>query len=318
MSRTSWVLLVASSLAAQSAHAIDFGHYHSQDEIDAYLAEAAAEHASLAQLHLLGYSQGGRPIRYLVVSRGEPADKPALYLNGAHHGDEKTSAEAILGLVELLTQHPDQPEIQDLLSNYAIYLQPLVNPDGFASNSRFDAEGRDPNRDYAFPGRRAKDAFKIPSTRLVAELMAKVRFRAAAAFHAGMEAVLWAWAFGPAPAADQDVFFTLAHRAATAMGMSRFLQSYADYPTQGEFIDYAYMTHGTLALTLEVSDNPQPPPGQLRTIVKRAVAGGMAFMLDVLELDRGTLPIERPTASALARAAALPGLREGSSISRAR
>jgi hypothetical protein len=64
------------------------------------------------------------------------------------------------------------------------------------------------------------------------------------------------------------------------------------------------MAHGTLAMTVEVSNDPSPPPAQLPAVVRRAVGGAMAFMLSVEELDRGELRVEHQTAAQIARQAA--------------
>jgi predicted deacylase len=288
---------------ASSSHALalDFGHYHSQEEINAYLADTARQNPDLVHFRMLGYSEQGRETDYVVLASGDPETLPALYLNGTHHGDEKSSTETVLGLIDFLVHHRQQPDVRELLDSYAIYLQPVVNPDGQAASSRYDSLGRDPNRDYSYPERSDEDSFKIPSIKLVKDLADHVRFRAALAFHSGMEGVLWAWAYTPRRAADTDVFYTVAKATAQAMGMPRYLQSYADYPSRGEFIDYMYMSHGTLAMTVEVSSDPAPPVAQLQAVVQRAVGGSMAFMLSVLELDRGELKVEHPTEAQMGR-----------------
>lgn len=281
------------------AHAISFDRYHSQEEINGYLKETAAAHPSLVRLVHLGYSERGRDIYYTVVSKRDPESVPALYMNGTHHGNEKSSTEAVVGLLDYLVKAKDDPTVDELLSNYSIYLQPLVNPDGHALGVRSDTFGRDPNRDYDGA------AFKVASIRLVKELTDRVRFRAAAAFHSGMEAVLWPWCHTPAPSPDVDIFYTLSRISAEAMGVRRFLQSYNDYPTRGEFIDYVYNNHGTLALTFEVSAEVTPAPSKLAAIVRRSVAGAMAFMLSVMDLDQGALVMSKAPEQGGATAATL-------------
>jgi predicted deacylase len=217
---------------------------------------------------------------------------PALYFNGTHHGNEKSSTESILGLIDFIVENRNEPTVSEILDHYSIYLQPIVNPDGHALHSRMDSVGRDPNRDYSFPERDEQDSFKIQDIRLVRSLVDQVKFRAAGAFHSGMEAILWPWCFTPQRNAENDTFYTLSKITAGAMGISRFTQSYSDYPTRGEFIDYVFMAHGTLALTFEVSPEPTPPATRLAYYVQRSVKGSMAFMRAVMALDRGSLPIQ--------------------------
>lgn len=274
--------------------AIDFTRYHSQDEINSYLKEVATEHADIAHHHLLGYSQRGREINYLVLAKGDPETMPAIYLNGTHHGNEKSSTETVLAVIDFLVKNRANPQVAELLDAYAIYLQPLVNPDGHAASTREDVQGKDPNRDYSFPERSDENSFKTPQVKLVKELTDRVRFRAAAAFHSGMEGVLWPWCYTAQRPADNDTFYTISKATAQAMNMSRYVQSFSDYATRGEFIDYVYMAHGTVAVTVEVSNDATPPASRLKGVVERAVAGSMTFMLQILELDRGELKIERP------------------------
>lgn len=287
-------LLLSLTVGAGDLYAIAFDRYHTQVEINAYMRELAAKHPQLVRFHALGYSEQGREINYVVIAKGDPETKLALYMNGTHHGNEKSSTESVLGLLEYLVTHRNSSDIAPLLESYAIYIQPLVNPDGHAANSRMDSGGRDPNRDYSFPERGEEHSFKSSEIRLVKELTDRVKFRAAIAWHSGMEAVLWPLGFTSQKAADYDTFYTLSKLSAEAMGVRQFQQSYLDYPTRGEFIDYMYMQHGTLALTFEVSQAGTPPVNQLAGVVRRAVAGGVTFMLGVMQLDEGTLELRKP------------------------
>lgn len=284
------------------AWALSFERYHSQDEINAYMRDLARTYPTLVRQHQLGYSERGREINYVVLSKHDPAGLPAIYLNGTHHGNEKASTEAVLALIDFLVAKRNDPDVGSILGTYALYVQPLVNPDGHAENTRGDAYGRDPNRDYADFEHPTEESFRSQPIRLVKELVDKVRFRAAAAFHAGMEGVLWPWGYTANRSNDYDLFYTLSKITAQAMRMTKYTQSFLDYPTKGEFIDYVYNTHGTLALTVEVSGEGTPPASMLDQVVKRSIAGSMAFLLSVQELDLGKFEVQRaPDPAALAR-----------------
>ena len=289
MSRT-LAALVAVTLAF-SAQAIEFKRYHSQDEINAYLREVAKAQPSLVVFDKLGQSDKGRELSYVVITKALRADAPVLYLNGTHHGNEKSSTETILGVIDHLTRNQNDPVVADLLSRYRIFLQPMVNADGHAANTREDAFGRDPNRDYAYPGKDDSDAFHISFIRLVKELVDKMNVRAAIAYHSGMEAVLWPWCASKSPTAIKDTFHTLSKIAAEAMGFRNYKQSYYDYPSYGEFIDYLFQKQGTLAVTFEVSSAGNPPASQLERVVERAVKGTMAYLKAVADLDAGRLAL---------------------------
>ncbi len=257
---------------------LSFDRYHTQDEINAYMKTEAQRHPEFVKYQNLGQSQERREISYLIISHVNPASVPAIYLNGTHHGDEWSSTEAILGVMDYLIANHEEAQVSKLLDSYAIYLQPLVNPDGHADSRRADSLGRDPNRDYSYPGLDDSDAFKIPEIQLVRELMESTRPIAAGTYHSGIEEVLWPWCHTENSAPQNNLLAKLAETMARAMNFDRYLQSYFDYPLAGEFIDYAYMKHGTLALTVEVSEEKTPPANNLAAIVDRSVVGAMAFL----------------------------------------
>jgi hypothetical protein len=284
-------LVLALTWVSSSLFAIDFTKYHSQDEIGQYLRGVATSYPELAHFYVLGKSDEGREVAYLTMTSG--ADSlPGIFFNGTHHGNEWSSTEALLGLVEYFVQHRNDAEVAGLLSKYVFYFQPLVNPDGHFHRTREDANGADPNRDYEYPNAPTGSQFKTKIISLMKKLIDSHHFRAAAAYHSGIEEVIWPWCYTSAPTEQKDLFYTFAKGAASAMGFSRYMQSYYDYPTDGEFIDYMFMTQGTFALTYEVSDDFTPAASQLKAIVARSVKGAMAFINAVAAHDAGHLSVE--------------------------
>ncbi len=270
-----------------SASALTFDRYHTQSEISAYLKSLARTAPNFTHHHL-GYSRQGRPIEYVVVSLAPSSNKPAIYLNATHHGDEWASTEALLRLLNEITLNFNSPFVQSILSRFTLIFHPIVNPDGHAKHSREDSSGLDLNRDYLIPGRPEETAFQTPETQLIRSLLERYSVRGALAFHAGMEGVLYAWAHTHEKPRDEYLFRLLANETAKAMGVKHVVQSFTDYQTQGEFIDYAYMRFQALALTIEVSQDVTPPPHRLPLITAHAVAGSMAYLLKLAEIDEST------------------------------
>lgn len=262
----------------QTAWGMSFQRYHSQPEIAAALREAAAENPELVRFQILGKSLQGREIALVTISKNWAPETPAIYFNGTHHGNEKASTEAVLGLIEFFQRSQDRADIDRLLRRYKLILQPLVNPDGHALNSRSDSQGIDPNRDYATPSKPESEAFRLIETRLVQRLLKRENVVASAAFHAGLEAVLWPWCHTPALSQHEPVFKNLGQAIAQSMNMPKYTQSYYDYQTDGEFIDYAYMRHGIYALTLEVAQEARPAEAELEAVVQRAITGSLTFL----------------------------------------
>jgi hypothetical protein len=262
------------------AHAEDlsFNRYHSQTEINAYMKQEAQSHPDLVTFKNLGQSLGKREISYIIISHKVPSSVPAIYFNGTHHGDEWSSTEGILGLADYLISHHGDPAVTELLNSYAIYLQPLINPDGHAAQTREDSLSRDPNRDYSFPNRPDSESFAVPEIQLVKKLVDSIHPVLAAAYHSGIEEVLWPWCYTDSAPTDKVSFAKLAQASATAMEFDRYLQSYDDYATDGEFIDYVYWKYKTKALTFEISEEKTPAMSDLPGVVNKSVRGALTLM----------------------------------------
>lgn len=285
--------LLVLCLTAAPAWGIDFKKYHSQAEIHDYLVGTAQSHPELVVFEKLGESDQGRALDFVTITRAPRLTAPAIYLNGTHHGNEKSSTEATLGVIEYLLAKRDQAPVKDWLDRYVFIVQPIVNADGHAANTREDAFGRDPNRDYAYPGKEDDDAFKSGFIRLVRDLLARFQVRGAIAYHSGQEAVWFPWCHTGGAAEQKDLYSSIAKEAAKAGGYRSYGQSYYDYPTNGEFVDYAYMKYGTIAVTFEVSSVANPPTGQLTKYVDRAVKGTLAFIDGVIAHDGGALVVAK-------------------------
>src|SRR5512145_818948 len=183
-------------LAVERLPTIGFDRYHSQLEIETYLAGVATSQSALAEYRILGQSVQGRNLAYLVINATCQSAPPAFFAVGTHHGDERSATEAVLALPDyLLRKSATDPNVRTLLSSFAIYVLPLMNPDGFATLLRGNANGQDLNRDYSFPGRADSGAFAQVETQLVKSLQDSVRFRAAISYHSGALEVLWPWCY---------------------------------------------------------------------------------------------------------------------------
>jgi len=284
---TALAAVLISGLLSQAAagQSLAFSQYHSQDEINDYLRAVAEMHPTIAKFKQLGISRRGREINYLILSNGTVGQHPGIYINATHHGNEKSSTETLLGIIDHLIRQQNTATVQRLLASYDIYLQPLVNPDGHAAGTRADTLGKDPNRDYAYPERAEAESFKVKEIALVKSLFDQTQFRGAIALHSGMEGVLWPWCYAAEKIPDSEVLADISRVTAEAMQISFYGRSNSDYASGGEFIDYAYMKQRTLAVTVEVSLAATPLASDLSRVVERGVAGAMAFMNRLRSLD---------------------------------
>jgi hypothetical protein len=76
---------------------------------------------------------GSGPIRVLMWSQ--------------MHGDEPTHTAVLLDLLSYLTRTPPEPLAEDILKKCTLLFIPMLNPDGAAAVTRFNAQGIDINRD---------------------------------------------------------------------------------------------------------------------------------------------------------------------------
>ncbi len=76
----------------------------SPESVASRLADYQARYPQLCRLVRLGDSHQGRPVWALAIGRNlrDPDDRPAVSLNGAHHGGELLSVEIVLDAIELL------------------------------------------------------------------------------------------------------------------------------------------------------------------------------------------------------------------------
>ena len=281
---------LAANLSVASLPPISFLAYHNQPQIEDYLKAVASALPAIATYKVLGQSGQGRDVPYLIIDATCQASPPAILTNGTHHGDEPSSTESVLAIPDyLLRTSTTDASVRSLLETYAFYVLPLVNPDGFALNTRENAAGLDINRDYSYPLRNDADSFKTVEARLMKSLQESVGFHAAIAYHSGAQEVLWPWCYEADATADGSFFTVAGQKTAQAMNFAIYQQSWDDYPTQGEYIDFAYWKSNTLAATFEVSTDKTPSTASLPSVVDGALKGTMAWVQAASDHDRGSL-----------------------------
>ncbi len=273
-----YVWVVPQGLGADSGKLYPENH-----EIDRMLRKVASDHPDWARFEPVGRSYLGREINMLTLGYQHPqASRPQIpiLINSAHHGDEKISVKVVLGLIDFIRKSYAHPGVQSLLKDFCFYLVPLVNPDGYSQGTRANAQGIDINRDYfGADGLSEKKElrFETPEARHLNRLMARLSLAGALALHSGAEAIYWPLGESPNPPRDGDVFKKISGIMAESMGLTRVMQSFFDYPTQGEFIDYAYKRFGVLGVTLEVSNFHQPEWSEVDPIIFRSIKGILVY-----------------------------------------
>ena len=138
------VLWALPSLPAVAAPAPSRPSSKSPESVARVLADYQRRYPQLCRLVRLGQSHEGRPVWALVIGRGlrDPDERPAVVLNGAHHGGELLSVDVVLDAIELLLLRSTpgaagvaadaalDRRVGRFLDEFAIWAVPMVNPDG--------------------------------------------------------------------------------------------------------------------------------------------------------------------------------------------
>lgn len=107
--------------------------YFEPDEIEAMLAQVAADHPSIARMFTIGTTFEGRSIFAIEISNqpGAIEDEPAIQFNGQHHAREVATSHVVMDVVETLTDgYGVDPMITNWVDSYKTVCVPMVNPDG--------------------------------------------------------------------------------------------------------------------------------------------------------------------------------------------
>ncbi len=114
--------------------ALDFSDYPTSAAVVAFCHQLAAAYPHLVQVVELGASYLGRPILALEVGSrlgSDPAQRPALQMDGQHHAREPIGQQAVLYTVwHLVSSYGSDPLATHLLDTRTLYAVPCVNPDG--------------------------------------------------------------------------------------------------------------------------------------------------------------------------------------------
>jgi hypothetical protein len=124
------------------------GDYHSYDETCAELDQLQADFPSIAQSISLGQSVEGREICALKISDNvtEEEYEPEILFDGCHHAREWISVEVPLLLAKYLVEnYGSDSSIQNLVDDSAIWIVPMVNPDGHVYSVDFSVDPLDPD-----------------------------------------------------------------------------------------------------------------------------------------------------------------------------
>jgi hypothetical protein len=206
--------------------------------------------------HVYGKTKSGIELFALKISDNvaENENEPECLFDAGIHGNEYVGTDLLLRFADdLLSGYASDGAIANLIDNREIWLFCMVNPEG-RGKTRENAGGIDLNRDWGYM---AENGFSQPETRAVRDCLLENHFATHVSYHSGLEYLLYPWCYSAGASPDKAAHVFLADLYSDASGYypkSANVQSYLDYPTSGETIDYSYGTQGTAAVTMEITD----------------------------------------------------------------
>ena len=270
----------ALALKGRGDHAL--GDYHSHETLTTFLEELAGGYPDLCRLGSIGSSEEGRALWALRIAGNadERAAQPVVRLVGAMHGDEPVGMELLLYFAaHLLGEYGGDARVTGILDGMALWILPLLNPDGLARGTRYNALGADLNR--SFPDR-ITDPVNSPDgrdaeVRAMMAFLAQHRTAAAANFHGGALVVNYPFdsnesglpVYTATP--DDALFIGISsayaganpRMAASAVFPGGITNGARWYVIHGGLQDYSYVWHATHEVTVEISEQKWPPAERL-------------------------------------------------------
>ncbi len=127
--------ITAEGIPVPEGYSVDFRSYPSPEEVNAFLEELEADYPELVEVYEIGTSWQGRAIHAVRVANEaaprDPADRPAMYIDGQHHAREMIGNQtALYTLWWLVNFYGEDPLVTYLVDTRAVYFVPSVNVDG--------------------------------------------------------------------------------------------------------------------------------------------------------------------------------------------
>lgn len=138
----------------EGRHTLD--DYHNDDQIQAQFAAWQTQYPNLFSYTSIGTTWQGRSLWVCKISNGINSDSGKIEVKyiSTMHGDEPVGTENCLRFAEdLLTNWQTDSVLGVLMNNYAIYLLPLMNPDGQAASPQTRGNGHGVDLNRSFPDR---------------------------------------------------------------------------------------------------------------------------------------------------------------------
>ena len=244
----------------------------------------ASNHSDICVLDTIGYSVQVRPILAVIVSDNPGVEEiePELRIHGGIHGNEKIASTVTLCYLNKLTEgYADDPACQYIINNSETWIIPVLNPDGYYSSNRYNANGIDLNRNCSYMGPGGgggSTAFSEPETAALRDLTMQNwpdienfinPFSTGLSLHSGAQCIntVWNYTVSPLPE-DYDLLDAQCNSYVNDPGIIDYfgsggafwiaLPGASWYAINGDVNDWSYGECGTVDYTIETHDTFAP------------------------------------------------------------
>lgn len=145
------------------------------------------EAPDITELGVVGKTQNNNDIPYLRIGK---KTGPKALITAAIHGNEHLGVMVTMGVMGNLLK--DYPNNKDLLDSRDIFYVPVVSPESYMKNTRYDM-GVDPNRNFS--DRNNNNIKSITSIQAMKDFFLKEKFKAAMSCHNFGRIYLFPWGY---------------------------------------------------------------------------------------------------------------------------
>ncbi|MBP7732495.1 MAG: zinc carboxypeptidase [Caldisericia bacterium] len=265
------------------------GQFHDYAKVGKELRELEVKYPGRCSVYDIGDSIEGRDILAIRFQPLKPA--PAILFVGEHHAREWMSVEVPMALAKLFAENPEKDQrIEQWLSQYDIWIVPMLNPDGHQYSIDKDrlwrknrrplvaAFGVDLNRNYAYKWSnmgasgnfesdiyQGADEFSEPETQAIRNLADNIPVFGAITFHTYGNMIIHSWNYGYEKAPYFEKLRNIGLAMAKLSGPNNDSESKKTdylyevmegsklYPASGDMCDYLYSTWGAPTYTYEMT-----------------------------------------------------------------
>jgi len=266
------------------------GGYHNYATLTDELNIYAETYPEICRLYTVGQSVQGRELWAILITDNpdDEEDEPEFKYVSTMHGNEPLGTEMCLYFIDLLlTEYGTDERITNLVDSTAIWIVPLMSPDGLESGTRNNANGVNLNRNFPtltdsslniFTGEPLDAETRQPEVRHIMNWTAENSFVLSAGLHTGSVLVCYPYGYNEqmsavdTPSPDDLLFEEISRRY--SIHNPRMWNKYTDgiinaalwYPVRGEMGDWNYRYVSCNEVTVELSGNNRPPATQIPSL----------------------------------------------------